>query len=78
MNNKLSFYVPLEYENLKAYDEIKLIKWNQEHFKKLNMELDIINEQIKKYTELNDELKLSEYTILKHFALKYLEQIKND
>jgi hypothetical protein len=77
MNNKLSFYVPSEYENLQAFNDIKTIKWNKEHFEKLKIELEIIDEQINKYTELNDELKLSEYTILKHFAIKYLEQIKN-
>lgn len=70
MTTKLSFFVPAEYDSLIAYSELKHIMSVKETLRKLLMEVEIINEQIEKYTQMNDEIKVSEYTILKHYALK--------
>jgi hypothetical protein len=87
MNSKLSFTVPSEYEQLKAYNEIKMIMQNKESLRKLLLELEIINDEIKKCNQLselklceesqfNNEIKLNEYTILKRYALKELNFYK--
>lgn len=76
MNNKLSFFVPPEFEHLNACNDIKVQRQTKENLRILLLEIEIINEELLKSTQMKNEIRFCEYTILKHCALKELEIYK--
>lgn len=76
MSNQLATSLNSNIQNLRAVGDLKHRIWNIEQLNKLNLELELIDEAIKTYTDGGEPVAVAEYKLLREHTSMQLERIK--